>query len=116
VFPTINEFIAILFTFVLTSFAWIFFRAESLNHAVSYILGIWNLSEFWQPQLIPNLLIFLVVAFVFIEWLGREKSYGLEVVDKISILNLRLACYYGIVFAILSFGNFQANQFIYFQF
>jgi D-alanyl-lipoteichoic acid acyltransferase DltB (MBOAT superfamily) len=114
--PTINEFIAILFTFVLTSFAWIFFRAESLNHAVSYISGIWNLSEFWQPQLIPNLLIFLVIAFVFIEWLGREKPYGLQVVEKISVPNLRLACYFGIVFTILFFGNFQANQFIYFQF
>jgi D-alanyl-lipoteichoic acid acyltransferase DltB (MBOAT superfamily) len=115
-FPTMNEFIAVSFTFLITSFAWIFFRAESLYHALSYISGIWNICDFWQPQLIPTLLIFLVLVLVFIEWLGRENSYGLEVVDKIRNPVLRIASYYGIVFAILFFGNFQDNQFIYFQF
>lgn len=115
-FPTINEFFAILTTFSLTVFSWIFFRAESLNHAISYILGICNPYEFWQPQLVPAIVIFMVILFIFIEWLGREKSYGLEMIHNIKIPYLRIACYYGIIFAILSFGNFQANQFIYFQF
>jgi alginate O-acetyltransferase complex protein AlgI len=114
--PTLKEFFAIIITFLLTSFAWIFFRAESLHHATSYISQILDFHEFGQLQVFPYLLIFQISAFILIEWLGREKSYALEIVGKIRFNFLRLACYYVIVFSILSFGNFQVNQFIYFQF
>ena len=38
--PSIRELFAMLTTFMLTVFAWIFFRAENLNHAFSYVRGI----------------------------------------------------------------------------
>ena len=40
--PSIRELFAMLTTFTLTVFAWIFFRAENISHAFSYIGGIFS--------------------------------------------------------------------------
>mgnify|MGYP001286958389 FL=1 len=42
--PTFRELITMLTTFLLTVFAWIFFRAENLSHAFNYIDGIFSES------------------------------------------------------------------------
>ena len=42
--PTFKEFFQILITFGLTVFAWIFFRAENIGHAFSYISEIFSTS------------------------------------------------------------------------
>jgi alginate O-acetyltransferase complex protein AlgI len=44
--PTIKEFLNISMTFCLTVFAWIFFRAENIGHALSYISKIFSSSFF----------------------------------------------------------------------
>src|SRR6267154_4575677 len=41
-FPTLKEFLTISLTFALTTFAWIFFRANSVGHAVNYISEIFS--------------------------------------------------------------------------
>src|SRR6056300_1596923 len=48
--PSIKELSFILITFGLTVFAWIFFRAESVTHAVNYIAGIFNSSLLSVPD------------------------------------------------------------------
>jgi D-alanyl-lipoteichoic acid acyltransferase DltB (MBOAT superfamily) len=40
--PTLKEFFDIGLTFGLTVFAWIFFRANNVTHAMSYISGIFS--------------------------------------------------------------------------
>ena len=47
--PSIKEVFQILSTFLLTVFAWIFFRAENLTHAFSYIGAIFSESLFKIP-------------------------------------------------------------------
>src|SRR5690606_24136153 len=47
--PSFREFIAMSITFLLTAFAWIFFRSENLNHAVTYVGGIFSESLFQIP-------------------------------------------------------------------
>ena len=42
--PSVKELIKILITFGLTVFAWIFFRAENIGHALSYISGMFSTS------------------------------------------------------------------------
>jgi len=117
--PTVREVALILFTFSLSSFAWIFFRAESMGHAITYISGILSPSLFSIPQLDGMqqafLTILLIASFVFIEWKGRTGQYALENIGLQWKRPFRYAMYYAIVIAIINFGG-QQQQFIYFQF
>ena len=80
--PTIKEFFKIAITFSLTVLAWVFFRAENISHAWSYISEIFSLSLFKSPyylgigSAIPT--VYLVIFFIIIEWMGREDNYGIE--------------------------------------
>ena len=98
--------------FLLTTYAWVFFRAENVSQAFSYIEHMFSVSLFTIPQrreTIPLILILIVV-----EWIQRKKQHGLEI-DGIKFAALRWAIYYLVIFVILNFGGSQ-QQFIYFQF
>jgi alginate O-acetyltransferase complex protein AlgI len=114
--PTLSETFQMVLTFVLTLFAWIFFRAESISHALSYISGIWSLSFLSVPSILPFTLILTIGIFIVIEWFGRECNYALEVVSELQRPIVRLVSYYLVILAILLLGNFEANEFLYFQF
>ncbi|MES2284302.1 MAG: MBOAT family O-acyltransferase [Bacteroidota bacterium] len=118
--PTMKEFLSIVMTFGLTAFAWIFFRAENVGHALIYISGIFSNSLLtipYFPGIVKALsIIFLICIFIIIEWFGREQHYALQLSSNIDKKYLRLSWYYAIIFSILMFGNFNGNQFIYFQF
>lgn len=117
--PTIREAFAMLSTFSLTVFAWIFFRADSLNHAFSYISGILSSSLSSIPDFPGRLealkIIMLVIVFLFIEWFGREQQYAIQTLGSNWKRPVRYATYYAIIFAIFWFGG-KEQQFIYFQF
>src|SRR5690606_29509432 len=72
IFPTLNEFISMLVTFSLTVFAWIFFRANDVSHAFSYISSMFTGKLFSKPEVMPMYIFVLIALFMFIEWLGRE--------------------------------------------
>lgn len=117
--PTVKEFFAIAITFGLTVFAWIFFRANNLTHAVSYISKIFSASFFSIPDFagMGNLLTttILVILFFIIEWKGREHQYAISHLGDKWRRAFRYALYYGLIIAIFYFaGNVQ--EFIYFQF
>ena len=59
--PSINDFFKIIITFSLTIFAWIFFRAENLSHALNYISGIINPTLFTYPSILPIKLISMML-------------------------------------------------------
>ncbi|MDJ0510197.1 MAG: MBOAT family O-acyltransferase [Crocosphaera sp.] len=118
-FPSYQEALSMAIKFSLTMFAWIFFRAENLGHALSYIQGIFHPSLLSIPDLPQRknivFLLLLIIYFVFIEWLGREKKYAIE---KLFIKHnpiLRWAYYYSIIYMIIVFAG-QEQDFIYFQF
>jgi D-alanyl-lipoteichoic acid acyltransferase DltB (MBOAT superfamily) len=117
--PSIKEFSYMLLTFGLTVFAWIFFRAENMGHAISYISEIFSPSLFSIPKfaVIYNALttIALVMVFVLIEWLGREGQYAIANLGLKWKKPIRYAMYYAIIIAIFWFGG-KEQQFIYFQF
>ena len=117
--PSIKEISSILFTFSLTVFAWIFFRANSLEHAFGYIAGIFSRSLFSIPYF-PGFnkglfTIFLVGVFVLIEWLGREGEYAIADVEKKFNRVTRNILYYSLIAVIILYGG-KEQQFIYFQF
>lgn len=117
--PSMREFWAMSSTFSLTVFAWIFFRADSVGHAISYIAEIFSLSLFSIPKFVGmyNALItvLLVCIFVLIEWFGREGQYALAHIGQTWKRPLRYAMYYSLIFAILWFSG-KEQEFIYFQF
>lgn len=118
-FPTLKELSCILLTFGLTVFAWIFFRAENIGHALSYISGVFSATIFEIPKFsgIRSALttIILTSAFVLIEWFGREQQFAIQNLGLKWSLPLRYAMYYIIIVAIFWFGG-KEQQFIYFQF
>lgn len=119
-FPSFKELIAILSTFGITVLAWVFFRAESLTHAISYLDSMFNLDLFSIPHIMdmPKVKVSLVLLtlFVCIEWLGREGAFAIDVLEKKLNGVQRLILYSFIVFLIGMYSPTSENPFIYFQF
>jgi len=114
--PTVKETFLMLLTFGLTVFAWIFFRAENISHAFTYISEIFSPSLLSLPEILPKTLMLLVVLFVFVEWIGRESQYAIEGISEIKFRGLRWSLYLFIVFLIGMFAMTEETPFIYFQF
>ncbi len=117
--PSPKELMLILCTFGLTAFAWIFFRAENMGHAFSYIIKIFSASLFELPEFREMksalVTILLTCTFVVIEWTGRNKQYAIADLGLKWKSPVRYAMYYAIIMAIFWFGG-KEQQFIYFQF
>jgi D-alanyl-lipoteichoic acid acyltransferase DltB (MBOAT superfamily) len=116
--PSIKEFLAISLTFSLTLFAWIFFRARSVDHAFSFISEIFSRSLFTIPDFPGNgkvSIALLVLLFLIVEWLGREQQYAISHLGIKWYKPFRWAMYYSIIVAIYFFKGSE-QQFIYFQF
>jgi len=117
--PSLKEISFMLLTFGLTVFAWIFFRAENIGHAINYISEILSPSLFSIPKFAGmsralNTII-LVAIFVLVEWKGREGQYSISHFGIKWKRPIRYAMYYAIIIAIFWFGG-KEQQFIYFQF
>lgn len=117
--PAFKTTLNILITFGLTCFAWIFFRAENIGHAIQYISEIFSMSLFYKPEVLNKydaLATSLFVVFcMLVEWMGREKLHALERFGFSWPKQLRLAFYFVIAFiTLLYMGSMQ--EFIYFQF
>lgn len=121
--PSFRDAINILITFVLTCFAWIFFRANNVEHAMSYIRSIFSYSLFENPisdiwtintgyQIV--LLVVFLLFFIIFEWANRTKEHGLQI-DHIRSRPIRWAIYYFLVLACFIMQGVQ-QEFIYFQF
>lgn len=119
-FPSIKELVSIGATFSLTVFAWIFFRAESMQHAFSYIESMFSWSLFSNPDFIGKKMAVLTLAlclfFVIIEWLGREGQYALSHMGQHWSKPIRFAFYSFLVFLMGMYMSTNETPFIYFQF
>lgn len=117
--PSIKELSFIFLTFGLTVFAWIFFRAENIGHAISYISEIFSSSLFTIPKFAGMrrslLTIILIAIFVLIEWIGREGQYAIANFGFKWPKYFRWAFYCLMVVVIFLFSG-QKQDFIYFQF
>ena len=102
-------------TFVITVVAWIFFRADNIAHAISYLKGIFNKSLFTMPELRPLSIIGLIGLFIVIEWFGRENKYAIEKMGFTKKRYVRWGFYYLIALLIFVFMG-KEQEFIYFQF
>jgi D-alanyl-lipoteichoic acid acyltransferase DltB (MBOAT superfamily) len=117
--PSFKELIAMLTTFMLTVFAWIFFRAENVSHAFDYVRGIFSESLFSIPYFQSGkrsyITIIIIIVFLIIEWLGRNDKFAIQELRSKS-LYVRSFAVYVLILVILIFMNTGEHNFIYFQF
>jgi alginate O-acetyltransferase complex protein AlgI len=118
-FPSFSELLAMLTTFTLTVFAWIFFRAENVSHALSYIGVIFSESFFSVPSFYDRrgglITMCFISVFILFDWVGKENKFALE---KWGLRNtiIRRTTYF--IIGVLIYYNLKTydQQFIYFQF
>ncbi|MFD1016353.1 MBOAT family O-acyltransferase [Winogradskyella rapida] len=118
--PSLHESYQMLRTFLLTVLAWIFFRAENMQHALSYIAGIFNTSFFTVPSFatmkpLELLVVPLIFFFLLLEWFGRDSEFGLQRIGLKWNRVFRWGLYTGIVICLFLFST-KEQTFIYFQF
>jgi alginate O-acetyltransferase complex protein AlgI len=123
----------IITTFVLVTFAWVFFRADSFRAAISMFFNLKHgfLSDvktlvhthkvlsvigfFNGIELIDWAVIVVSIAILIgVDWMQFKMSVNNWLVKKNALY--RWAIYFGIVYFILFLGKFESQQFIYFQF
>ncbi|XZE55290.1 MBOAT family O-acyltransferase [Planctomycetaceae bacterium SH139] len=113
--PSLREIRQILVTFSLTLVAWVFFRAESLNHALSYLKHTFSFNASTAGLSVPVELWVLITFFLLIEWAQRGRQHPLEMTSPPPSAPLRWTIYGSLLWLILVFGG-QQQDFIYFQF
>lgn len=117
--PSYRELIAMLTTFGLTVFAWIFFRAENVSHAFSYIWGIFSETLFSVPYFKNGTNSYSTIGFIFffilIEWLGRNDQFAIEELKSFNKI-IRWILYLTLIFTIIIMQSNNNSSFIYFQF
>jgi D-alanyl-lipoteichoic acid acyltransferase DltB (MBOAT superfamily) len=111
--------LCVLFTFNLVTLGWIFFRANSLSD-VAYIVG-----NLFSPSLAPATGIGLSESQVALSVVSIIVLEGIQYVQRrkpmrpllISLpLSVRWSLYYSAMLCVLLLGEFDSQQFIYFQF
>lgn len=117
-FPTFREVLSIQITFFLTVLAWIFFRADSVEHGLDFLFGIISPTFFELPE-IPRASIFvliLIFVFIIVEWSGREEQYAIEKIGIKWPRPVRWAFYSLLIFMLGMYMQTNNTTFIYFQF
>jgi alginate O-acetyltransferase complex protein AlgI len=119
-----RSFLSMFSTFLIISFTWIFFRADSISHAFIYskemFVGFFEKAgyvqlinmSYWE---IGYILPILIVLFFIVEWIGRNDQYGIEKFGLSWKRPYRWIFYNLIVLMLFLFSGVE-EQFIYFQF
>lgn len=113
-FPSFKELLYMVKTFSLVLLGWVFFRAESIDHALVYLNHIVNFDmqiellpiERYTVEMIP-----LILLLISVEWIFRKEEFPLIKKSHHYIKS------FVVILMILLFGSFSnVKDFIYFQF
>lgn len=132
-FPVLHKAVRILITFHMVTFAWIFFRAESMSDAI-YVAAnlfvdidrfIFNIGKLGQGNALIGgdlglsksdlLTALMLIVVLFITQIIQSKVNIRTAVAK-SPIWLRWPAYYLLIFGTLLLGKYGIQEFIYFQF
>jgi len=116
--PNSKELFQMGFTFFLAVIGWIIFRAATMPQAIDYIESMFTNKFFDSSYVYGKLYLFYCLLLLGIEWLQRDKQHALQ--WHLTVIEDKKWVQYCIDFIVLlliiTLGNFQGNQFIYFQF
>ena len=114
---TLKDAHKIIWTFTLTTLAWVFFRADSLSEAMGYLQQIIRVHGGLSLTVKPSLLLFITLLIIG-DWLGRKNDFALSFLTQ-GVLSktapARIAIYMTLAYLILLYSGGQ-QTFIYFQF
>ncbi len=117
--PWLTKPFSIIITFVLISFTWIFFRAESFNDAFYVIGNMFGPNTFLIEDKVSTFRVIVAVASTIL-LLAVEliMCYGKKIVSLFYRMPhiCRLALYTALILIIVFFGSFGENHFIYSNF
>ncbi|WP_136480571.1 MBOAT family O-acyltransferase [Cognatitamlana onchidii] len=118
--PGVVDCFKILINYGFVVFAWIFFRAENINHAINFSIAIFDSSLFSLPVYTIRKLIYptliLLIFFNTIEWFGRKKDFAIAKLETVMTRPLRWSVYAVLIFLIGMYMHSNELPFIYFQF
>ena len=116
--PSIKEFMQMVITFFLAVLGWIIFRAEDLTQAKEYLSAMISNSFYDPSNSYGKTYMVYCIILVLVEWLQRDKQHALQWDNTYIYKKKWLQCIvdYVVLFLIIFLGNYQGNQFIYFQF
>jgi D-alanyl-lipoteichoic acid acyltransferase DltB (MBOAT superfamily) len=127
----VGSIISIILTFAFTSFCWIFFRADSIGAAFSYIARLFTQINPWAltngaiykiglERQEMNILLISVAVMLFVDYMKRRKNIRFENITDKENFWVRGAVIFILLFVVIIFGayghSFDAQEFIYFQF
>ena len=117
--PSLKEVVQMLTTFMLCLIAWVFFRAQSMDQALTVFSEVFSPTLFDAPAISSTLTLgialFSIALTLVIEWISRTKQYGLQL-DGRATKPVRYALYYTIIAIIIVCAPLGGGEFIYFQF
>ncbi|TNE28790.1 MAG: MBOAT family protein [Bacteroidetes bacterium] len=117
--PPLKDSLRVILTFILVVIAWVFFRAENVSHAVSYLAGMFSPTLFDTPDYLgfdrSRIVLLLILFFMTIEWLGRSGQFAIQTLRFLPVRLLRWSFYAVLIFIIFWKGG-EEQAFIYFQF
>ncbi|EMI16079.1 membrane bound o-acyl transferase mboat family protein [Rhodopirellula maiorica SM1] len=109
--PNLREFVQMGSTFALVLLAWVFFRADSVSHAISFISHM--MTSPWRAPTLLKGLPYLALLFT-IEWVQRSMPHALQI-EHMPVW-VRWPAYYSLIVVMFLYGNTGHVPFIYFQF
>lgn len=113
--PSLRELFQMTFMFILLSLTSVFFRAENVGQAFTYLSNIFTLSILQPPDMGQLMFVVPFMVFFFImEWFSRNKQHALEIRNR--PVYIRWSLYLIIGFMVLLAYDNNPNDFIYLQF
>jgi alginate O-acetyltransferase complex protein AlgI len=99
ILPTFKEFLLIAATFVLTVFAWIFFRAESMHDAITIVTRIFSTSLIsfpFFPGIFKHMPIYILIILflVIVDWTRRTICHRYHRLDMDSSAEMGFLLFY----------------------
>ena len=114
--PTLLELLQIAVTFAFVTVGWIIFRSDTVSQAWGYIYRMFAELEPVLPLMYKKALVSVAILMA-VEWLQREREFGLQFPDKGLFRHkvVRWVVYY-MVFLLILVWSHSPEDFIYFQF
>lgn len=114
ILPGIKDLGKLIFTFLLISLAWVFFRSDSVGMAFDYIKHMFSASVFSIPEVRPKVIFMILACFIVMEWMGRENNFTISGFFSRSTF-MKWTFYVVLTMSVILFYS-KPKEFIYFQF
>jgi alginate O-acetyltransferase complex protein AlgI len=123
-FPSIKELVQMLFTFLLVTLSWIFFRLDTIEKGLDYfcvlVKDLFSMGNYYDTanfilNEIGKFFVLLLFFFLILEWLGRRNKHVLE---KSIFFQYKITTFilYFILLVLIIVCDTNSFQFVYFQF